>query len=216
MQELGRALGPLEKRIDLIILTHCQLDHLGGLYETVDRYEIGAFIYNGCDSTLGEWQNIKNELVQKKISVYAVKAGDVIRYTSAEITILSPDTALIGSRNENEEAITFLLKYEKTSFLFMSDAPPDLERKIAGRLSGPVSVLKVSHHGSRFSSTPEFLSKANPLLSVIEVGKNNYGHPATSTVAELLKYGEVYRTDLSGTIKIIFNDGKLNVFQRKG
>ncbi len=211
LPEMGRALGPLRKRIDLIILTHCQLDHLGGLYETINRYEVGAFIYNGCDSALGEWQNIKNELAAHNIPVYKAKAGDAIRYGESEATILSPGSSCSDLKNENERAITFLLKYKGTGFLFMSDAPPDLEKKVARLLTGPVSVLKVSHHGSRFSSVPEFLNKAKPLLSIIEVGKNNYGHPAASTVNKLLEYGRVYRTDLSGTVKVILDDNKIRV-----
>lgn len=212
LPELGRALGPVEKRIDLMILTHCQLDHLGGLEEAVKRFNVSAFIYNGCDSHLGEWNQLKNELVRNNIPIIQLGAGDRINYKDGSISILSPDFTANSVPDENERAITFLLKSGSSNFLFMSDAPPDLEQGIIKNLPDQIDVLKVSHHGSRFSSTPEFLDKIKPRISVIEVGKNSYGHPAASTLEKLEVYGKVYRTDLFGTIRIISERDKLNVF----
>lgn len=213
--ELGRALGPAERRIDLVLLTHCQIDHLGGLKGVVERYAIGAFVYNGCDDDPPEWRLLKEELRRHGVSLVRLVAGDRMRIGEATIDILSPLPDSQVALDENERAITFLLKDSGFSFLFMSDAPPELEKKVAAEVGSAVDVLKVSHHGSRFSSTEVFLSKIRPKLSIIEVGANSYGHPTAEALARLGIYGRVYRTDFSGTIRILAGSGRLSIFSSR-
>ena len=214
--ELGRALGPAERRIDLMLLTHCQVDHLGGLKEVVERYEISVFAYNGCIDNPPEWALLKEELDKRGVRLVALTSGDRLRIGESEIKILSPLPNLRPTvSDENGRVITFLLKGFGQSFLFMSDAPPELETKVAAEIGSAVDVLKVSHHGSRFSSTGNFLAAVRPRLSVIEVGANSYGHPAAEALGRLGLYGSVYRTDLSGTIRVFLDSGILHVFSAR-
>ncbi len=214
--ELGRALGPAERRIDLVLLTHCQVDHLGGLKEVAERYEIGVFAYNGCIYNPPEWTLLEKELDKRGVRLVALAAGDRLRIGESEIKILSPLPNLRPAvSDENERAITFLLQDSGHSFLFMSDAPPELEEQVAAEIGSAVDVLKVSHHGSRFSSTRNFLAIARPKLSVVEVGTNSYGHPAAEVLERLGLYGSVYRTDLSGTIRVFLDYGTLRIFSAR-
>ena len=95
----------------------------------------------------------------------------------------------------------------------MGDVGGETEKQIANKYDADIDILKVSHHGSKYSSNLEFLKKATPVISVIEVGKNSYGHPTNQALTRLADLGsQIYRTDQDGLVKITADDGKLRVF----
>jgi competence protein ComEC len=110
----------------------------------------------------------------------------------------------------------FRLDARGASALFTSDATAALERTVALSDSLRSDILKISHHGSKFSSTREFLAAVAPLVSVVSVGANSYGHPAPEAIDRIAATGSrVFRTDEHGTVKVSWSDGLLDVFTIK-
>lgn len=109
--------------------------------------------------------------------------------------------------NENDNSIITKITYKNISFLFTGDCASECEEEII-KYNISANILKVSHHGSKTSTSDEFLDKVNPSISIIEVGKNSYGHPTSETL-ERLKNTKIYRTDLDGTILIETDGNKI-------
>ena len=132
----------------------------------------------------------------------------------ATLTLLGPpEPPIVGSRSDvNANSVVARLDFGETRFLFMGDAETGTERwLLAERADVRARVLKVAHHGSRFSSTPRFLHAVAPEIAVISVGeKNDYHHPAPGTLRRLESGGAtVYRTDVDGTVTIESNGRNL-------
>lgn len=182
---LEKAVPFWDRRIELVILSHSDRDHVGALPEIKKRYVI---------------MNIIESAV----------VGDVFRYKSLSFETLKGsnddlDVPLNGSSKSNRSSIVTRLKYGDFSALFTGDI--DTENELAmidrGVLSGS-TVLKVAHHGSKYSSSLEFLQTVSAKYAVVSVGKkNSYGHPNSDVLMRLEQVGmKVLRTDLSGTIEI--------------
>ena len=148
-------------------------------------------------------------------------AGDVLTVGGAKLTVLKPDRAdeetyrrlLQDSEDENRLSLIVRVEYRKTSVLFTGDIGEPLEKELAEQYAaeGPVTmrsdILKVAHHGSRYSSCEAFLSAAAPKAAVIQVGRNYYGHPAQETIQRLSDAGaEIFRNDLHGAILFRFGE----------
>ncbi|MDP1707331.1 MAG: lamin tail domain-containing protein, partial [bacterium] len=198
-----------DKYIDLIILTHTDLDHMGGLIDIIKRYEVGAFISSGRESTSEAYGILKETLANRKIPTLALRQGDVIRYGDNRLAVLSPDRYLVESKAVNEDGLVMMLKMDDelggTSALFTGDVGFPTENWLLDKKE-PIyaDILKVGHHGSKYSSGENFIATVRPLISVIGVGKNNYGHPATRVLETLeLAGSRVYRTDKNGTVKVL-------------
>lgn len=203
---LDEALGNQNnKYIDIVISTHTDLDHMGGLIEVMRRYDTGIFISNGRTATTDAYTALKEILATRHIPTLVLRAGDVIRYGDNTAVILSPDKALVESKDVNETGVVMMLTAEGTRVLFTADAGFPTEN-ILLKNGGSVTadVLKVGHHGSKYSSSDNFIAAVHPVVSIIGVGaKNTYGHPAPRTLETLALAGSrVYRTDIDGTIKI--------------
>ncbi|MGC9046564.1 MAG: ComEC/Rec2 family competence protein [Minisyncoccia bacterium] len=206
LMELEKILPPLDRYIDVVILTHPQLDHFGGLIEVVNRYKIGAFIYNGQNRDMIAYKYLINLLEKNKIQKINIMAGDKIIYQNNLFNVLSPSKDFLFNSDLNYGAIVLLLNSDNIQTLFTSDINSDIESKIKN-LIGSIDILKVAHHGSKYSSSLEFLQTTHPKISVIEVGKNSYGHPSNKVIDNLQELGsKVFRTDFDGTIKITANN----------
>ena len=202
---LDEALGSLDnKYIDMVILTHTDLDHMGGLIEVARRYDIGMFISNGREGTTEAYGVLTETLAERDIPTLILLEGDTIRYGDNRLAILSPDRALLASKEVNESGIAMMLQSEGTKTLFTADIGLATENMLLEKKYDlAADILKVGHHGSKNSSSENFIAAVRPLVSVIGVGKNSYGHP-TARVLETLELAgsRVYRTDEDGTIKI--------------
>lgn len=210
---LGEMMSPYDRTIELVVLTHPEVDHYGGLMELFQRYEVGAFIDAGVTKDLEVYDALMDELSAREIRRITLRAGDVIRYSTGTFTVLSPGEELIHAKETNDTSMVMEFQARGARFLFTGDIGGDVERVISKALAEPVDVLKVSHHGSKFSSTAEFLEAARPLLAAIGVGRNSYGHPTREALARLEAAGaRVYRTDRNGTITVRIENGALRVF----
>ncbi|MBT9175437.1 MAG: ComE operon protein 3 [candidate division WS2 bacterium] len=203
---LDKALGNLNnKYLDLVIATHTDLDHIGGLIEVARRYDIGMFISNGREGTSEAYNVLKETLAERAIPAIALLEGDVIRYGDNTLTVLSPDKALVKSKSVNEASLVMMLQSENTKTLFVGDIGFSTENMLLKKKEDlTADILKVGHHGSKNSSGENFIAAVRPTVSVIGVGKKNrYGHPAPRVLETLLLAdSRVYRTDEDGTIKI--------------
>lgn len=211
---LEKILSFSDRYIDLVIVSHPQIDHFGGLIEVAKNYKIGAVITNGEESDGAAWREFRRILDENKIPVIGLSAGDKIRYRDYLLDILWPEK--IGVGGVNGQALAMILSGDRIRSFFGGDLDIGTEKIISEKYNVDVDILKVSHHGSKYSSGEEFLKEASPSFSIIEVGKNSYGHPAKEALKRLGDIGsKIFRTDLSGLIKITINDGKLNIYTQK-
>lgn len=211
IEQLDKILPFYQRYIDLVILTHPQKDHLGGLAEILRRRRIGLFISNGQKSSISAYQELEKTLKDFEVPAISLLASDKIKYQSSVLSILWPPAKLV-SKNINDYAIVGLLESSRIKALFTSDISSDQEKNLIEKYNLNLDILKVAHHGSKFSSSWEFLKKSLPEIAVIEVGKNSYGHPTEEVLSRLASIGaKILRTDQFGTIKLEIKEGKIYI-----
>lgn len=228
LQKLGKSMAFNDRYIDVIILTHPHKDHVFGLIEVLKRYEVGKVVFPKVDFESVFYKEFLDVIKSKNISIDYAKEGDVLRIGDyAQIEFLSgPSTnksAFVSEaesfgekgQNLNDSSLVSRLVFGKTTILFMADAGTDVEEKIINKYNIKSNVLKVGHHGSKYSSSEELLEEVAPTFAIIQVGqKNRYGHPAQQTLSNLEKYSsQILRNDLMGDI-IFESDGNL-IFRKK-
>ena len=182
------------KRINYLILTHGDYDHMGEAINIVKNFKVDKVIFN-C----GEYNYLEKELIKvlnkKRINYYT--CINELKLDDNKLYFLQ--TKDFNDENDNSNVIYMELNSYK--FLFMGDASVTTEKEILKDYDLPkIDVLKVGHHGSKTSSSEEFINTINPKYSIISVGKDNkFGHP-NKEVLDNLKNSKIYRTDKKGTI----------------
>lgn len=216
LNELARALPPQDRYIDLVIVTHPDFDHFGGLIDVLKTYKVGTVITNGRKGVAVAYADFEKIIKEKNIPTLVLGVGDKIRYEDAVLDVLWPlslSQRVGTAKNVNELGIVLMLKKGGLRALYTADIGFETERELVKKYDLSAQVLKVSHHGSKYSSDPAFLKEVNPKISVIEVGKNTYGHPTSQALNRLANVGsQIFRTDESGTIKLIFDGEKLIIY----
>lgn len=202
--------------IDLVILTHPHADHLGGLKRVVGAVPIKLFIDAAYPSNSPGYTGLLNALAARGVAVKQAAAGRQIDLGGgALLTFLGPPTPwLAHTRSDiNANSVVARLTWQSRTALFTGDSEPETERWLlsergAGALRA--ELLKVAHHGGRFSSTAAFLQAVAPRIAVISVGAgNDYGHPTPEALTRLAAIGaRVLRTDLSGEVTVRSRDGQ--------
>lgn len=207
---LGRHMPFWDKKIELAILSHPNVDHYGGFMHLVNRYKISRFVTVDTELSDKSYDKLIDCLNSKLIPVQFKAMGDKFWFEGAHFVFFWPPTGF-DSLDDNDFSSIFLFKYGKFKTVFTGDASPValgkaviLNRKIDLESAKSVDVLKVPHHGSKNGLTYGFLKLANPMTAVISVGKyNNFGHPS-QTILDLLKAKNVNikRTDINGDVII--------------
>lgn len=206
---LEKILG-LDKYIDVIFISHPQIDHFGGFIEIVKDYRIGAILYNGEDGNDKNWTEFNRLISDKKIAKIALAKGDTVTYYDSDVKVLNSANLLA---NTNDSALVLGLETNGFKALFTADIAAATEKIIARSADIRSDILKVSHHGSKYSSDMFFLEKVEPKISVVEVGKNSYGHPTKEALNRLKEVGsQIFNTYEQGIIKIVKEGGELKVF----
>lgn len=200
---LLRSLGI--NKIDYLILTHGDYDHMGDAIYLVNNIKINKVIFN-C----GEYNDLEKELMevleQEKINYYTcINELDI---NKNKIYFLNSDIY----DNENDNSNVTYFNFYNHNFLFMGDAGIDKEKYILDNYNlENIDFFKVGHHGSKTSSSKEFVNMINPKYSLVSVGRNNrYGHP-NEEVLDILRDSKIYRTDENGTIKLQIKNNKVNI-----
>lgn len=193
------------KKIDYLILTHGDYDHMGEAINLVENFKVEKVIFN-C----GPYNDFENELIEvldkKKIKYYSyIKELNVDNNKLHFLQTKEYD-------NENENSNVIYTKLNGYRFMFMGDAGVEKEKDILEKYNvSKIDVLKIGHHGSKTSSDKNFIDETNPKYSVISVGKNNrYGHP-NKEVLNNLDNSKIYRTDINGEIKIKIKRNNFNI-----
>lgn len=207
---LGKAMPFWDRKIELVILTHPEADHLTGLIEVVKRYQIGKLMKTKAENTTPEWQALTAAILKREVKVQELSCGDKIKPRQLSLIVLWPCyKGRTFVTNFNQWSMVILGQYGSFNFLLPGDITATEEQTMINLASlRPVEVLKVAHHGSKFSSSQEFLEKVKPKTAVISVGRNSFGHPTPEALARLKAVGaKVLRTDEIGTIEIV-TDGQ--------
>ena len=216
LNELGKTLLPTDRYIDLVMLSHPELDHFTGLISVLERYRVGAFIWNGREKDNDSWQELQAVLKSKNVPVIILGANDKIIYKESELEVISPNNEFVEDSELNNTSLVTLLNSGGVKTLFTGDIGFEVESKLVSGYDLDIDILKVPHHGSKYSSSSVFLSETTPFLSVIQVGKNRYGHPTNNTLTRVAQTGSsIYRNDDEGTVRLEAFNGRLNVFKKK-
>ena len=204
------------KALDYVIATHPHSDHIGSLAEVIEEFGASKVIMprfpESLTPTTKTYTDFLNAVKASGAKVIAAKPGSSYTLGSAEFEILAPID--YDTENLNNVSVVTRLVYGGKSFLFTGDAEKEVELDLAD--SGAVidsDVLKVGHHGSKTSSSKDFLEAVSPEICVIMCGENNdYGHPHKEVLDRLKKYTDgIYRTDICGSIVLTCVDGEIEV-----
>lgn len=190
-----------------VVGTHAHEDHIGSLDYIINSYDIDKIYFPKETATTKTFENVVKAAQNKNMKFTSPSVGDTFNLGDAKCTILAPNSS--SYEGANNYSIVIKLEYRDTSFLFTGDAEEISEKEMIDKgLDLKADVLKAGHHGSRTSSSNEFLDAVNPEYAVISVGRDNdYGHPNKETLDKFNARGiKIYRTDESGTI-IADSDG---------
>jgi len=201
------------KRLDLLILTHMDSDHIGGyesITKAIDVKNLGLSVNSGKKE---EYKNIKNIARERSINIKSLKKGDKFEIDGVSFKVLMPQKNREIS-NENNDSVVILTEYDKKKILFMGDLEEEGERELLNSEEElDIDVLKVGHHGSVTSSTYEFISETSPEIALISVGNRFKSIPGKEVLDRLNSvHSKVYRTDESGEINVIIKNG--NIFAK--
>ena len=206
-------------KIDLLIVSHPDSDHIGAMSKVVDNFDIGEIYMPPLSDDLVPTTNVYTNLLlsisRKGLKITLAEAGDTIPFGDLVLRCVAPQGEFASTNNSS---IAFKLEYGETSFLFTGDMEKESERStMQKKYDVSADVLKVAHHGSKSSTTEDFLEAVSPRIAVISVGEDNkYKHPSESVLEALSERGiEIYRTDLDGDIVIISDGKELSVTKQK-
>lgn len=207
---------PTSRYIDLAVITHPQLDHYGGFIDLLDHYEVGAFLVTGRepDQETPTWETLKKKIQSQGIPLIQIQRGDRILQGSSSVDVLSPDGIFRESGELNDSSVVARVRMASTSILLTGDIGEGVESFLVAHDVLQSDILKVPHHGSRYSSSYSFLEAVAPKIAVIGVGENRYGHPTQESLDRIARFvsDRIFRTDLSGSIQIVVVEGILRVF----
>ena len=187
------------------ISPHGDYDHMGEAINLVENFKVDEVIFNCAEFNQLEQELIK-ALEKKKIPYYSC---------IKELNIDDNKLYFLNNKdygNENDNSSVIYTELDGYKFMFMGDASVEVEENLIEKYNlQDIDVLKVGHHGSKTSSSKEFINEINPKYSIISVGKNNrYGHPNDSVLDNLDK-SKIYRTDIDGSIMFKIKNNTLQI-----
>ncbi len=185
-------------KFDYVIGTHAHEDHIGGMDDIINNFDIDTFYMPDATTTTKTFEDVLDALISKNLSINIPKIDNEFDFEDAKLKVIYAGDE---TNDLNDSSIVLKLTFGNNSFLFMGDATSNVEKQILNKNISS-DVLKVGHHGSQYSSKEEFLDMVKPKYAVISAGKNNnYGHPTKETLNKLMDRNiKLYRTDMDGTI----------------
>ena len=211
---LGREMGFFDRDIDVVLATHPDLDHIGGLIDVFERYKVATIMMTENESDTPAAELFAARVQEEGANVVYVRRGEIIdlgsgAMGSTTLTILFPDRDPTNFES-NASSIISRLTYGSSEFLFTGDAPKEIEEYLVSLGTNTLAsdVLKVGHHGSRTSTSEVFLSAVAPGLAIISAGKDNtYGHPHKEVVERLEAYGATQKNTADSGSIFLLSDG---------
>jgi len=200
-----------DRTIEMVIATHPEADHISGLVDVMERYDVRQFVINSFGKETAVFQEFQGLVLAEKSNIYFPKEGDRVNLGPLKLSVLWPQfqDKILGAttveKETNDSSIVLKLSFGNFDVLLTGD----ISTKIESQLDlTDIEVLKVAHHGSKYSTGEDFLNQAEPELAVISVGKNSFGHPTEEVIEKLSNLEiKILRTDQEGEIEII-SDGK--------
>ncbi|MCX6722651.1 MAG: MBL fold metallo-hydrolase [Candidatus Staskawiczbacteria bacterium] len=215
LEKLSERIPFWDKDLDLVILSHPESDHMQGLIDALKVYKADYILWSGVKKTApeyNEWMNVLEKQKKMGSKILIAKSGQEMKAGNVKIDTIYPLESLEGKEmksTSNDSCVVVKVIYGKESFLFSGDISSTAEKKLSD-FNLQSDVLKVAHHGSKYSTSDLFLAAVEPKISVISVGaKNTYGHPTLEVLQRLEKFGiKVERTDINGDVDFV-SDGKI-------
>lgn len=219
---LGKHLPFYDRRLELVVLTHPDGDHFGGLVDVFKRYKVESFLANPITVSKQEYKVLEKMVGSGSIKKIYPHEGQVIRVGMIYLDTLAPPQRLTDNYQQittqievsdtvtNDYSIVSLVSFGKFRALLTGDLPPAISEDLAAKLAlGTVDYIKVPHHGSANGMTENLVKAIVPKIAVISVGvKNLWGFPSPKTLEMLEKYGvKILRTDQMGDVEIV-SDGE--------
>lgn len=207
------------KKLDLVVATHPDMDHVGGLISVLKQIQADTFLDSGTIATTQTYGDLLRLVEKKKIKYKIAGQGEYEIDPSIKLEILSPISEGLTD-DPNNNSIVIRMEYGKISFLFTGDIGELAEtlyiQKYGDRLRS--TVLKVGHHGGGGASTIPFLNCVRPEIAIISCGRNNpFGHPLEETLDRLVKIGaRIFRTDRNGTITVETDGERYTILMQRG
>lgn len=202
------------QKIDYVIGTHPHTDHIGGLKDIINTFEIGKIYMPKVVSTTKTYESLLMAIKDKNLKINTAKSGTSIIDTDAlKINILAPNNSTYTELN-NYSVVT-KITYGSTKFLFMGDAEKLSENEIKEDVTA--DVIKIGHHGSNTSSSIDFIKKVNAKYGIISVGLNNkYNLPKEETITNWENSGtKIYLTSTNGNITAISDGTNIKIESEK-
>ena len=215
LEKLGREMPFWDRYIDLIVLSHPEADHLTGLIEVARRYKIGGILTTGIIRETAQYEEWAEIIKEENIPIYIAQADGVVNLDNdIKLFVLYPFESLSGKiiKESNNTSIVAKLVFKDFELLLTGDIEKKVEKELVNSRTNLASdILKIAHHGSKTSTTPEFVKAVKPIFAVIQAGKDNpYGHPHQN-VLDVLSGINIFRTDKDGDIEILTDGAKFQV-----
>lgn len=210
LRRLSEEMPWYDRRVDVVLETHPDADHIGGLPDVLSRYSVGVFLEPGVESTNAIDDELERVREERGVDKVVARAGMRIDFgDGAVFDVLFPDTD-VSKFETNMASIVGMIRFGSTSAMLTGDSPKQIESKLVSTYGAGLEsdILKAGHHGSRISSSEAFVRAVAPAYAVISAGKDNrYGHPHKEVIDLLSSLGmSVARTDDSGTLRFM-SDG---------
>lgn len=199
-------------KIDYFFISHPHTDHYKGALNVMKKFKTSNFVMPDCDYSVGSWTNLLSYVDEQNINVIFADKDAQFSIGDADVKILAPSAKMLKDDDANNFSIVAKFTYKNNSFMFTGDARKESEAEMLKSYSAQelkCDVLKIGHHGSSTSSSPNFIKAVDPLIGLMSLGKNNgYGHPHKKAMETITQQGmTLYRTDELGTV-VIVSDGK--------
>jgi len=206
------------RRIEALVLTHPDLDHIGGATAVLQELDVGVVYDPGLPAGKQAFVDVLEAATERAVPWRAARAGDRMQLGALSVTVLYPPEDLPADVESNASSVVLHARLGAFDALLTGDAYKDVDRLLAPGFTDVVEVLKVGHHGSDTSTDPALLEAARPELALVSVGRfNRYGHPAPEVLARLEDHGvRIRRTDREGDVSVLGRpDGSYSVTSRR-
>ncbi|MEI7890640.1 MAG: ComEC/Rec2 family competence protein [bacterium] len=206
LEKLGKYVPFWDRKIETIIETHPDADHIGGLIDVLGAYNVDSVIETKMQNDSQTFKKLESLIVENRINKIEAKQSLIIRFDSGAVAeVIYPFQSVddVNNKDTNKYSVVVKLTFGSNKFLFTGDLPTEQENELlAKNIDIEAQFLKIAHHGSKYASGNEFLAAAKPLDAIISVGKNNsYGHPNQEVLQRLKNHKiNIFRTDELGDI----------------